>query len=184
MRLRGRNPFLRGITVFAFMAYSLNIQTLGATVVIGAFAASEAVAGLLSIYPSSPWAWYLNLEVFRPFEYARVEACPLRFLFGPASLSVALGLLALTLVLRMLRHRFGVAAAANLSFMFALALGYEWIKGTTTYDAASLAPAAYPGTYDYILLGLMLVPSFIAVAASHTSFIAAMLAQAPSARRA
>ncbi len=159
------------------MTRTLNLQTCGSLVVIATFMASEAGARLLSVYPNSPFAWYVNLEVFRAFECARAEMSPLRHLFGPASLFVAFAVFIAALVARAAKHRFGVALLANLSFVFTISLALTWAGGASSYRAASLAPLPFGSGYDGMLLGLMLIVSFLAFAVSHAAFIAVIVAQ-------
>ena len=117
------------------MRQTLTIQSCGSVVVIGAFLAAEIAARFLIYYPSSPTAWYLNLEVFGAFERARLHTS-LGFLFGPGSVWGALAALLVTLLAWSKRHRFGVALAANLSFMFAAVLVFSLAKWVRTYAAA------------------------------------------------
>nr|WP_254803823.1 hypothetical protein [Methylobacterium sp.]USU34597.1 hypothetical protein NG677_23815 [Methylobacterium sp.] len=152
------------------MSRALNAQTFGSLVVIGAFAAAEASAAWLAAAPGSSFAWYLNLAVFRPFETARVETSPLHILFGNDALRNAVVLALVTLVVRAMRFRFGVAAIANLSFVFAAALTYAWLGLRGPLQAVSLKPVVAIQGPDFAIITVMLGSSFLAFAISHLSF--------------
>jgi len=144
------------------------LQTAGSLLVIGAFAAAEASAWALSAWPGSAWLWYLDLELFRPFELARAEGSPLRILFGPASLSLAAALAAVTLLAR--RWHLGSALIANLCFVGTLALVYGWLDGTGSLKAASLGAVIVRPRVDLVLVLLMSAASFAGCVLSHASF--------------
>lgn len=154
------------------MSRALNAQTLGSIIVIAAFGAAESAAAFLASCPGSSLAWYLNLAVFRPFELARVDTSPLHVLFGVDALRNAAGLAAVTLVVRVLQFRIGVAAIANLCFAFAAALAYVWLGASEVPTAASLKPVATIQGPDLAVIAVMLVSSFLAFAISHLSFAA------------
>lgn len=164
------------------MRRTLNAQTCGSVIVIATFIASEASAQLLAARPGSAFAWYVNLEWFRPFEAARVEASPLRLLFGPFALSGALIVLGLALLAWQRRSRFGVALIANLSFVFSATLASTWLEGRATHEAASLAPLFVEPGSSAAVIEVMLAASFLGFCLSHTSFIGAILAQSRARR--
>ncbi len=152
------------------MPRTLNVQTFGSIVVIGAFAAAEAASAYLAACPASPVAWYLNLAVFRPFDLARAETSPLHILFGPAALPAALGLLVVTLLVRAIRFRFGIAAIANVCFACTAALVHAWLDDGAVLRSASLLPVAALDRPDLAVIALMVASSLVAFAASHVSF--------------
>lgn len=154
------------------MRRSLDIQFWGSIVVLGGFIGAEIAAEALSRWPGSALAWYANLELFRVFESARVEASPLRFLFGPGSLAIALAVLALTIIAYRLRFRFGVALAANLSFVFAVAMALGPAGQTSDDRLAALGAGAAVGAESAVLVAVLLATSFAAFAFSHLSFAA------------
>ena len=156
------------------MTRAIDAQALGSIIVVGTFAASELVIRLLDVFPSSAFVWYLALDVFRVFEYARMDTSPLRFLSDPGSFTVAVASMGLILALRHWRFRFGVALCANLSFVAVAMLAYTWARGNVTAQAASLSAVAMRPVSDLTLLGVMLGASFAAFAFSHFSFLAAI----------
>ncbi len=153
---------------------TLDWQTSGSLTVVGAFAASEVSAAYLQAHPASPFAWYLNLELFGPFEQARSAASPLRFVFAPDSLAWALAAILAVLAARALRLRFGVALLANLAFVGAVALAHAWSLDGTAQRSASLGPSTFRVGDDGVLVGLLLASSFVAFALSHLSFVGAI----------
>lgn len=164
------------------MPRELNAQTFGSAFVIGAFIASEAVASYLSHHPSSAAAWFLTNEVFRPFELARIDASPIRGLFGPASLAVGTALLLGTFVLRIFEQRLCVALIANLCFGFSIALGYVWVGATDVGRAASLRPMGVVHGHDFVMMSGLMVSSFIAFLVSHLSYLGQVVSDRRSRR--
>ena len=154
------------------MERSLNIQTFGAVVVLATFLSAEAAAWYLIASPSSSMAWYLNLGPFQIFERARGGPSALRYLFTPFSLPVAFVALVLALIARRFKFRLMIALASNLSFAFSMAL----VDATLRDKPAPLETLfAYFAKDDFaVLLGLVLMASFVGCVASHTSFIAAI----------
>ena len=154
------------------MTRTLNIQTGGSLAVVGTFAASEWAARLLDAHPDSSAAWRLNFGLFRAFENARLDSLPLRFLFGPASLHIAIAILVMILGVRIIRSRFAVALFANFSFFGAVMLAYETPGRVNA--VSSLSVATLERHSDIVLVGGLLAASFIAFAASHFSFVSAI----------
>ncbi len=165
------NSILTPGTSHRAMDWRLTAQSCGSIIVVGSFAASEAAAWYLSAHPGSGCAWYMNLEVFRPFELARSGTSPLRLLFGPASLAIALGLLGVLALLHIRQLRWGVAMAANLSFVFAAFLAHSWSGVPGATRAAALGNFADATSGDHGLVVALLAVSFLSVAVSHLAFL-------------
>lgn len=164
-------PGFKDAAVAWRMPRTLNAQTFGSIVVIGAFAAAEAASAYLAASPGSQLAWYLNLAVFRPFEVARAETSPLHVLFGPAALPTATGLLLVTLAVRAIRFRFGIAAIANVCFACTAALVHAWLDDGGVLRSTSLMPIAALDRPDLAVVAVMMASSVLAFAASHVSFV-------------
>ncbi|KQP53667.1 hypothetical protein [Methylobacterium sp. Leaf108] len=164
------------------MPRALDAQTFGSIVVIGTFGAAEAAAAYLSAHPASELAWYLTLAVFRPFEYARADTSPLHVLFGPSSLPLAAACLVITLCLRVLRSRFGIAVVANSCFALTAALVYAWWTANGLSRSASLMPVASLQRPDLAVVALMMASSCLAFLASHLSFVAIILSDRRASR--
>jgi hypothetical protein len=159
------------------MQRAFDVQAWGSILVIAVFLASELSAEALSRWPGSGLAWYLNLELFRVFEAARVESSPLHVLFGPsAALVAALLILGLVIAWRA-RARLTVAVGANLSFVFAAALAYSsWVEGAPD-RLASLGPGRDGGGEGAVVAPVLLIASTMAFALSHLGFAVAIAAE-------
>lgn len=148
----------------------LNIQTAGSLTVVGTFALSECAAWFLDAYPGSSLAWYLNAGLFHAFENARADVFASHVLFGPASLPVALLLLALIVFARVLQSRFLVALFANLSFLGAVMLAYAAMGGGRHHPSTLLSINDLGRGTDQCLVAILLAASFVAFVVSHWSF--------------
>src|SRR3954468_15430277 len=104
------------------------IQASGLAACCGTFVAAEAAAHLLEFWPSVPALWWLNVEVFGFFRYARDPASPLRFLFAPQAIWFGLGVLALIFVACASRKRLVLGSLANVAFALAGGLGYSFVS--------------------------------------------------------
>lgn len=155
------------------MVTASRLQTAATLGIVAAFAAAEACAAYLDAHPASALAWYLTLEVFRPFELARAVTSPLRFLFGPAALPGALAAAAIVLACHRARFRLGTALCANLAFGGALALAWSVSQAGGSREAG-LAPVSWFARHELGIVDLLLVVSFAAFAASHLSFSSAI----------
>lgn len=153
------------------MARMLDAQTFGSFVVIGCFAAAEAAARFLTAYPSSDFAWYLNIEVFRPFEIARAAASPLNPLFGPYTLVLTIILLMVILLVRVMRLHFAIALMSNLSFVATAALAYAAVSERSGSQHASIGLASASGRPELVLVFVMFVSSLLAFGLSHIAFL-------------
>jgi len=140
------------------------IQTGSSITVILAVLLAEAVALALETYPGSELSWYLKLEVFRAFDYARHPASPIRSLFTPVTFHLCLILVALATAVCAFRQRLAVALLANLSFIFAACLCYCWVSGHGPY-------AALHESAGGLLVGALTLVSFAGFATSHLSYI-------------
>lgn len=158
------------------MPRTVDIQFFGSAIVVAAFAAAEGAVRLLDAFPGSPFAWYLNLRVFGLFEVARTNGSALQPLFHPASLEVALALLVILVLAWIWRLRFGLALAANLSFVATLfladlALRGPWVETrSVSLYAVTILPAG-----DGITLAALVLASSTAFLASHVSFLRAVM---------
>lgn len=162
------------------MSRLFTLQTCGSVLVVLAFIASELSARALSAFPGSPWAWYVRLEVFPPFEAARADGSPVSSFFGPGSLPVALLVLLLLLAMRAARFRFGIALGANLAFLFAGFVAQAWLDEPVR--TASLLPSEVGRRPDGLLVVGVLGASFLAFVLSHVGFVAAILDRGPPRR--
>jgi hypothetical protein len=133
----------------AAMLISEKLELAGPVVVVAAIAAVELGAYSLAASPASSFLWYLNLEVFRCFQYA------LSGLGGVRSLDVLhlTALIAVTLMVLVgtslvADAKLPLAIACNFSFLYSLCLwcgSYLANANTRTVDpdlSVLLAPSS------------------------------------------
>ncbi len=146
------------------------LQLAGPIGVIAAVVCAECGAHALAYWPSSPLLWYVDLEVFRPLQYAFAAANE-RLAFGglPQTLCTVIPLLALVCVGLITGRNFPLALASNLSFVFSAALLYGSyladcpLAGTNNSLSVLWAP--------FCLLALsVLLAAFLSSAASHRAY--------------
>lgn len=150
---------------------SLDVQAYGTATVIIAFGLAEMSAYLLQAHPGSALAWYLNIELFRPFEIARGQFPTMDAFFRPASLPVAIVLLALILLARRLAMRLVVAAGANLGFMFVLVVCAATVREPRRSSIAALDVVPSPDKPGAAMILFLLLGSFTCALLAHASFL-------------
>jgi hypothetical protein len=168
------------------MARLAKLQIIGPLVLVFTIIAEELAAYLLAWKPSSEFAWYLNLNLFGIFqrshavlsEHFSIPYLQLIFVAAPILLLVWGG--------SVLRLRFPIAAASNLSFVYAFFLAYAWYGiGAPSPQAASLASTAEASVMSFSALSLtygpqvyvlaaLLIPSLFSFAASHVVYLCAV----------
>src|SRR3954452_22896747 len=114
------------------------IQASGLAACCGTFVAAEAAAHLLEFWPAAPVLWWLNLKVFGFFRYARDPGSPLRFLFAPQAIWLALAVLGLIFVACASRKRLVLGSLANVAFALTGGLCYSFVSGRGSVQTASL----------------------------------------------
>ena len=108
------------------MSRLAKLQLIGPLVIAFAIVAEEFATYLLAWNPSSEFAWYLNLKLFGIFQRSHYI---LSDHFGTPYfqlLFVAAPILLLALCGFAFRLRLPIAAASNLSFVYAFFLAYAW----------------------------------------------------------
>jgi hypothetical protein len=146
-----------------------NLNFVGPAGVIAAIACAEFAGYGLATRPASVFLWYLNLEVFRCFQYGSAgfgELIPLAPLHVTALVALALiGLVSTSLICAV---RLPLAIACDFSFVYSLTLwcgSYLANAGrVATFDLSALfAPSSL------LPIGLVLVTS-ISSAISHRRY--------------
>ena len=155
------------------------LQLIGPAVLFCAVLAAESAAYALAEVPSSAFLWYLNLDVFGLFRKSRVlmgewGAIP----FG--QLLIAAPLAALAAAGFLWRRNLVAAAAANLSFVYAVFLVYSWQfwSSAAQVRSASLTLVQAPVGYDLCLVAVLLIASFLSFAVSHLLYLRAVQGRA------
>jgi hypothetical protein len=146
------------------------LQLAGPVGVMAAVACAEGGAHALAYWPSSPLLWFIDLEIFRPLQYSFAPSYE-RLAFGDlaGTVCVVAPLLALISLGLISGHRFPLAVATNLSFLFSAALLYgsyasERSAAATAYDLSALCAPSF-------ILGLsILLIAFVSSVISHRAY--------------
>jgi hypothetical protein len=147
------------------------IQTLGLILAVGTFAGGEAAAHLLAAWPASPTLWWVNNEVFGFFRYAQHPSSPLRYLFAPPSLWLALAIVACIVAGHIRRQRLLLASLTNVAFTLAMSLGYSVIQAAPAeYRTASLSGGGMSVGWNGLAVATIVVTMTIAFAVSHWTY--------------
>lgn len=161
-------------------------QLVGPLVVAAMIAAAEAAAFALAQKPSWGFAWYLNLEVFGLFQRSHYVlsdrfAIPYFQFFG-----VALPILFLACIGAMQRRPLMIAAASNLSLIYALFLACAWhlvetpalvaasLDSSRLYAALSWSALTLSSGPHVLVLLAMLIPCLYSSVASHLFYLRAV----------
>ena len=168
------------------MSKLAKIQLLGPLVLAFTIVAEELATCLLAWNPSSEFAWYLNLKLFGTFQQSHYILSDHFSTPYFQLLFVAAPIFLLTFGGFSFRLRLPIAAASNLSFVYAFFLAYAWNRGETLApQAASLAGAAYDSVLNFSALNLtfgpqicvltvLLIPSLLSFTASHLLYLRAV----------
>ncbi|MGB7037104.1 MAG: hypothetical protein WBD71_16445 [Xanthobacteraceae bacterium] len=138
------------------------LELAGPIVVIAAIACAQIGAHALASWPTSSLLWYLNLEVFRSFQYGLDVG--LDRLLGQdglaQSLWIMVPLLALICAGLTLRSRLPLAIASHLSLLYSAFAAYQ----TVVYRLA--------GSWDpsVLLASAILLGSILSSTISHRSY--------------
>lgn len=150
------------------MLGSDKLQLLGPIGIVGAIFCAELGAHALANWPTSPVLWYLNLEVFRPFQYSLNGLGSARWLETfSLTIWIAIALLALVCAGVVGRIRLALAVASNLSFLYSVCLvhgSYTANETTTSFTLRGLC------TPSMALAGAILLISLLSSAVSHRSY--------------
>ena len=165
------------------MSRLAKLQLIGPMVLAAVIATEELATYLLASHPSSEFAWYLNLNVFRMFQRSHyifsdhISVPYVQLLF------VGLPVIVLATAGATFRIRLLSAVASNLSLVYVFMLAYAWYSfETPTSRAASLVGIGFndtwgsssfdftPGAHVYVFAAL-LIPTLFSFAASHLIYL-------------
>src|SRR5579863_6532500 len=113
-----------------FLQYGMlrheKLQLAGPLSLALAISCAQIAAHGLAIWPTSPFIWYLNLELFQPFRYC-LEGLSVTFWHGETSglaqsIWLLILLVGLIFVAEIGRLRLPLAIASNLSLIYSAAL--------------------------------------------------------------
>lgn len=144
------------------MADDKTLELAGPLFVIAAIFCAQTGAHALASWPTSTFLWYLNLEVFRSFQYG-IDLGLDRLLGQDGlaqSLWIAIPLLALIAAGLTLKSRLPLAIASHLSLIYSAFAAYE----TVAYRLA--------GSWDpsVFLAAAILLGSIVSSTISHRSY--------------
>lgn len=146
------------------------LQLAGPVGVIVALACAEFGAHALAYWPSSPFLWYLDLEVFRAVQYTFIaENGHLAVGDLAQTLCVAGPLLALICIGLFTGARFPLAIASNMSLVYSALLLYGSyvaegpVEGVGPKLSALWAPS-------FFLAVSVLLMAFVSSAVSHRAY--------------
>ncbi len=147
-----------------------NLEFAGPLGVVAAIACAEFAAYALAAQPASAFLWYLNLEVFRGFQYGSAalgEMVPLDLLHVTALIALALtGLVAASLISPV---RLPLAIACNFSFVYSLCLWYGSYLANATNRPATFDLSTLSTPSSLLAIALVLATS-ISSALSHRRY--------------
>src|SRR5579862_4666148 len=139
------------------------LQIAGPAGVIGAIMCAEFAAYALATQPASAFLWYLNLAVFRGFQYGSVgfgESLPLDLLHITALIGLALiGLVSASMICT---ARLPLAIACNFSFVYSLNLWCGSYLANAATRAATFDLSALFAPSSLLAFGLVLVTAISA----------------------
>jgi hypothetical protein len=147
------------------------LQFIGPAVLFCAVLAGEGAAYALERLPTSETLWAINLvwlEIFQRSHYVLTEISDIPYF---QLLFIALPIFALALCGLLLRHRLALAAASNLSLVYAGFLFFAWIAYEPAIQAASLGAISLPLGPDLLLCIALLGFSLLSVVASHIAYL-------------
>lgn len=154
------------------MRNEYTLQLIGPVSLITAIAAAEAAAHALASWPTSSFLWYVNLELFRPFQYSFAALHNIQWLNtdGLAQpIWIAFTLVGLLGLGRNARSRLPLAIASNLGLIYSACLLYGSIIANepTAITRAQLVELWRVST---IVPAVILVTSIISSTISHRSY--------------
>jgi hypothetical protein len=153
------------------------LQLVGPSVLFGAILAAEVAAWALSIYPSSTWLWYVNLELFNVFQRSYYKLTQY-FSIPYLPLLLAIAIFSMAWCGYVLERRLPIAIAGNLSFVYAGLLGHAWLDPGNAFTASSMASLVWirisPGPNLY-LVAFLLGTSFASFIIPHIFYLTMLL---------
>ena len=154
----------------AHMIDEKKLELAGPISVIAAIACAELGSRALASWPTSSALWYLNLEVFRAFEYSLNGTVERLMTDGIAQASfVAAALFGLVCVSLMVKVRLASALASNLSLLYSglLLLGAYVASNPVAAGSFSVSGLWTPSC---LLAGAIVLVSLVSSAISHRSY--------------
>src|ERR1700674_4433596 len=153
------------------------LQLFGPLCMIVALLSAEAAAYALSRWPTSEFLWYVNLELFRNFQYCCnllpegvVSSSYAQLVCGVAPL------VALVLLWRVTKARLALALASSTSFLYALLLLWSSFIVQVPHTSLSIVSFSRVGTLHWVaaqswyLTAVLLLLSLLSCRTSHLNY--------------
>jgi hypothetical protein len=173
-RLKSRGHFSRLSEILSRrpqatgMLDSERLQLVGPIGIVGAIFGAELGAHALANWPTSSVLWYLNLEIFRPFQYSLNGLGSAQWLETFSLIPwIAIALLVLLSAGVIGRMRLALAIASNLSFLYSACLVYG---SYATHEATASFTLRGLCSPSMVLAGVILMISLLSSAVSHRSY--------------
>ena len=167
------NSFLNVSPAKCSMLHEEKLQLAGPISVIGAISCAELGAHALATWPTSPFLWYLNLEVFQSFRYSFEGFGVTRWLGGAdglaQSICVAIPLFGLVCAGLIVKVRLPLAIASNLSLIYSAALLYGTFLANESARELGFRLNELQGPSCFLATGILVV-SFLSSTISHRSY--------------
>ena len=152
------------------MRHDDKLQLAGPVCVIVAIMSAEIAARALASWPTSSWLWYLNLEVFRGFQYSLAGFSSQSW---PGTFNLAIGIaLPLGLLLgvgSIAKTKLLLAIASNLSLIYSLCLLYGSYVASTADSMATSRLSDVVGPSGLLASAILLISGFSSTI-SHRSY--------------
>src|SRR5580700_7634612 len=127
------------------------LQLVGPLCTIAALLCAEMAAYALSLWPTSEFLWYVNLELFRNFQYC-CDILPYG-LVSSAYIQIVLvvaPLVALILLWLIAKARLALAVASSGSFVYAMVLLWSSYVVQVPHTSLSMAVFSRSGTLHWL----------------------------------
>ena len=147
------------------------LQFVGPSALFVMILAGEAAAFALSMFPSVPGLWYVNLAWFGVLQRSHyvvsthIDIAYFQFLF------VALPIFLLACYGFFLRRRLPLAVASNLSLVVVAFLFFSWWTYEPSVQQASLSVVSIPQQPDFYLCIALFAFSLLSFVVSHAVFL-------------
>lgn len=150
------------------MRDSDKLQLAGPIGLIGAIACADLGAYALAQWPTSSLLWYLNLEVFRGFQYSLsgLDIAQLHNGFE-LTITIAIALVALIATALIGKIRLPLALASNFSFVYSLCLLYGSYLANTADAPPTFSLSLLVAPSSLLAVALLLLTSLSSTISHH-----------------
>ena len=147
------------------------LQFVGPTALFITILAGEAAAFALSMFPSTPGLWYVNLAWFGVLQRSHYVVSTYIDIAYFQLLFVALPIFLLACYGFFLRRRLPLAIASNLSLVVVTFLFFSWWTYEPSVQQASLSVVSIPQQPDFYLCVALFGFALLSFVVSHVVFL-------------